>query len=182
MSKAVVIERYTYDDYKLWKGDWELIEGHPLAMSPSPVKAHQNVSKEMLLALYTEVEKCKECEVVYELDYIIDEENVLRPDVALICNEENDYITKPPKIVVEVISPATARRDEKVKFEIYQDEKVPFYVLIYPRTLVAKVYKLDDKKYTLEGVFSNEKYKFLFDECEVEVDFQRVFKKFKKAK
>jgi Uma2 family endonuclease len=180
MSVAVEIERYTYDDYKLWKGDWELVDGHPLAMSPSPMKDHQGLSSAMIFALYDSIEDCEECKVVNELDYLIDEENVLRPDVALICNEENDYITKPPKIVVEVISTATARRDEKIKFEIYEEQKIPYYILIYPRTLVAKVYKIDDKKYTLEGVFSNEKYKFYFDECEVEVDFQRVFKKFKK--
>ena len=29
------IEYYTYDDYLLWEGDWELICGYPLMMSPS---------------------------------------------------------------------------------------------------------------------------------------------------
>ena len=25
-------ERYTYQDYLLWKGDWELVNGYPYAM------------------------------------------------------------------------------------------------------------------------------------------------------
>ncbi len=35
-------------------------------------------------------------------------------------------------IVVEVISPSSAKRDEKYKFKIYEDEKVPYYILVYP--------------------------------------------------
>ena len=34
-------ERYTYQDYLLWKGDWELVNGYPYAMAPSPVRSHQ---------------------------------------------------------------------------------------------------------------------------------------------
>ena len=31
------VETYTYEDYKRWEGDWELIDGVPLAMAPSPI-------------------------------------------------------------------------------------------------------------------------------------------------
>ena len=34
-------ERYTYQDYLLWKGDWELVNGYPYAMAPSPNINHQ---------------------------------------------------------------------------------------------------------------------------------------------
>ena len=34
-------ERYTYQDYLLWKGDWKLVNGYPYAMAPSPVRTHQ---------------------------------------------------------------------------------------------------------------------------------------------
>ncbi len=33
--------RYTIDDYKLWEGDWELIDGIPFAMTPSPFGKYQ---------------------------------------------------------------------------------------------------------------------------------------------
>jgi len=35
-SSAQLLPRYTYEDYKLWEGDWELLEGVPSAMAPSP--------------------------------------------------------------------------------------------------------------------------------------------------
>ena len=38
------IEYYTYEDYKLWEGDWELIRGFPVAMAPSPVILHQYIA------------------------------------------------------------------------------------------------------------------------------------------
>ena len=37
-------EHYTLDDYRLWEGDWELIDGSAYAMSPSPMVTHQSVS------------------------------------------------------------------------------------------------------------------------------------------
>jgi len=180
MGAVQVIETYTYEDYKLWKGDWELIYGLPLAMSPSPMRDHQRIGAALSSALFNEVQDCKDCEVVYELDYLIDSENVLRPDIALICSEESDYITKAPKIIVEILSPSTARRDEKAKFEIYEKEKVLYYILVYPKTLNAKIYKIENNIYQKQGDFTKEKY--LFDElkCKVEVDFKEVFKKFKR--
>jgi Uma2 family endonuclease len=105
-----VLEKYTYEDYALWEGDWELVDGVPQAMSPSPMREHQLVVNLICFELTEDTKECEECDVVSELDYIIDDENVLRPDVALICGEENDFITKAPKVIVEVLSPSTAKR------------------------------------------------------------------------
>jgi len=46
----------------------------------------------------------------------------------LTCGETNEaYLTKTPETVVEVISKATARRDEGYKFSIYEKEQVKYY-------------------------------------------------------
>ena len=37
-------EFYTVADYRLWKGDWELINGVAYAMAPSPTVTHQSLS------------------------------------------------------------------------------------------------------------------------------------------
>lgn len=180
MGAVYAIETYTYEDYKLWKGDWELIDGLPLAMAPSLMRDHQQIGGALFRALFDELEDCEDCEVVYELDYLVDSENVLRPDIALICGEEADYITKAPKIVVEIVSDSTAKRDEKVKFEIYEKEKVLYYILVYPKLLNAKIYKIENNIYQKQGDFTKEKYLFDALECKVEVDFKEVFKKFKR--
>lgn len=180
MGSVQAIETYTYEDYKLWKADWELIDGLPLAMSPSPVRDHQGLSMAFSSALFDEMQDCEDCEVICELDYLVDSENVLRPDIALIWGEEGDYITKAPKIVLEIVSPFTAKRYEKVKFEIYEKEKVLYYILVYPKLLNAKIYKIENNIYQKQGDYTKEKYLFDELECKVEIDFKEVFKKFKR--
>ena len=39
-----ILPHYTYEDWLHWEGRWELIEGHPIAMSPMPVPKHQKVA------------------------------------------------------------------------------------------------------------------------------------------
>ena len=43
-----IIPHYTYDDWVHWEGIWELLEGHPIAMSPAPVPAHQRAAAELI--------------------------------------------------------------------------------------------------------------------------------------
>jgi Uma2 family endonuclease len=178
---AQAIEYYTYDDYKQWEGEWELIEGIAYAMAPSPMITHQAIAGEITFELVSSARKCKKCLVVVEQDWKINEVTVLKPDISLICNETNlSHITKSPLIVVEIISKSTAKRDEKYKFEIYKDERVPYYILVYPNDLKAKIYKLEGNEYIKQGDFSLETYEFDDLECKASIDFEAVFEKFRK--
>ena len=175
------IEYYTYDDYIKWEGNWELINGIPLAMSPAPMITHQAIANLIANELTNSSEECNECFVASEVDYKVNDDTILRPDVVLTCNETNDaYLTKAPQIIVEVISPSTAKRDEKYKFEIYEKEKVKYYILVYPNDCKAKVYRLDGKEYDKEGDFTTESYTFEESLCKASINFERVFKKFRK--
>ena len=175
------LTHYTYDDYKVWDGDWELIEGFPVAMSPAPMINHQAIAGNILFELKSSIFDCKKCLVAGEVDWKVNDDTIVRPDVVLICNETNDaYLTKAPEIVLEVISKSTAKRDENFKFELYEKEKVKYYILAYPDDLSAKVYKLVDGKYDKEGDFSNESYDFEETLCGASVNFDNVFKRFRK--
>ena len=175
-----VFEFYTYDDYVNWEGKWELIDGIAYAMAPSPMITHQALAYRIAFELQKSLNDCKECLVLGEQDWKVNEETVLKPDVVVICGEnEGAYITKAPKIVVEVISKSTIKRDEKIKFKIYEEEKVEFYVIIYPDDLKAKVYKLKSGKFDKEGDFTQESYEFDFN-CKAEVNFKEVFERFRK--
>ncbi len=171
-------EYYTYEDYKKWEGDWELIKGIAYAIVPSPIKKHQNLNVKITAQLEKWFENCKECEVLIEEDYKIAEDTVVRPDISVVCNDENEiYIAKAPLIIVEIISTKTARRDEVVKFSLYEAEKVKYYILVYPNDLKAKVFKHNGERFIKEGDFSNETYEF--EECEAKIDFERVFRKYR---
>ncbi|BCD67253.1 Uma2 family endonuclease [Nitratiruptor sp. YY09-18] len=153
MGARGILEHYTYEDYKLWEGDWELIGGVAYAMAPSPVKRYQNLNVKIVTQLEEAFENCPECEVLVEEDYKIAEDTVVCQNIAVVCDDENEnYIAKAPLIVVEIISPKTARRDEVIKFSLYEKE----------------------------GDSSHETYEFTKSKCPAKIDFARVFKKYRK--
>ncbi|MEA3523592.1 MAG: Uma2 family endonuclease [Campylobacterota bacterium] len=175
------LEYYTYHDYKHWEGSWELIDGEALAMAPSPMKSHQQIAYEIARILGNSIEECEQCTVLGEEDYIVDESTILKPDIVLMCNDnDDDFITKAPEIVIEVISKSTARRDEEYKFKIYEKEKVKYYILVYPDSLHAKIFKLYGHTYQKEGDLFDKEYIFEDLECSASLDFKKAFKKFKK--
>jgi len=174
------IEYYTYEEYCQWEGEWELISGIPLAMAPAPMIQHQVIAGNILYELKKSIDECPECLVFGEADWKISDDTIVKPDVVLLCNETNDtYMTKAPEIIVEVISKSTAKRDEKTKFKLYQEERVPYYVIVYPNDLKAKVYKLENGVYVKEGDFLTERYHFEQSKCQASIDFQKVFERFR---
>ena len=164
---------YKYSDYLKWEGDWELIEGYPFAMAPSPFGKHQNIMWKLARYLDEELEDC-ECEGYPELDWIIDEKTVVRPDIAIYCEEIEKYPKTTPKIVIEIISDSTAEKDENIKFKLYEREKVEYYVLVYPDFEKVRIFKLKNSKY--DKVYEGDG-KFKFNLCEIEIDFGKIFRK-----
>jgi Uma2 family endonuclease len=164
---------YKYSDYIKWEGDWELIEGYPFAMAPSPLGKHQILMGKFIQQLNNELEEC-ECVPYPEFDWIIDENTVVRPDIAIYCEEIETYPKTTPKIVIEIISESTAEKDEKIKFKLYEREKVEYYVLVYPDFEKVKIYRLDNKEY--DKVYEGDS-KFKFDLCDIEIDFKKIFKR-----
>ena len=172
---------YTYDDYKSWEGKWELYDGIAVAMSPAPMRKHQSLASIIIREFGNQIDDCPECEVLGEVDYKVSDDTIVRPDIVLTCGETNDaYLTKAPEIIVEIISKSTAKRDEVYKFDMYEREKVKYYIIIYPDDLIAKLYKLDGKEYDKQGDFSKESYKFEDSSCGITLDFEKVFKKYRK--
>jgi len=175
------LPHYTYDDYKLWEGHWELFEGIPVAMTPSPMINHQAIATKFIAQLDGEAGACDQCLVLVEEDDKLSDDTVLRPDVVLVCDEMNDaYITKAPEIIIEIISKTTMKNDENYKFHQYESEKVKYYILAYPDELYAKVYQLVNDQYEKKGDYSHSAY--CFDEaiCPVTIDFGKIFKQLRK--
>ena len=182
MSKIEYLPQYTHSDYMQWEGEWELIEGLAISMAPAPMRIHQNIATQLLFELKKShnEDECPECIVSFENDWKVSDNTILRPDIVLVCSDDNEkYLTKAPKIIIEIISPSTAKRDETVKFDIYENEKVDYYILVYPNDLKAKAYRLKDDKYSKIADFTKEKLAFDDLECDLEIDFESVFKRFR---
>lgn len=178
MQTAVPIERYTVADYRQWEGDWELIDGIAYAMTPSPTFSHQAVSAEIHAQLHEVLENCPHCRALYEIDVQFSEETVVRPDLVVICYEpEGEWLTRAPELIFEIVSPKTARRDEVVKFELYREEGVIYYVLVYPELKKTKVWRLTDGIYRKVGDFYDEPYRFDLSTCTIHFEFARLWRR-----
>jgi Uma2 family endonuclease len=96
--------------------------------------------------------------------------------VIVICFEpDGDRITRAPALIAEVVSPKTARRDEQTKFQLYRDEGVGYYILLYPNEAKAKVYQLIDGEYRKLGDFQRESCPIGLPDCRIELNFARLW-------
>ncbi len=170
------LPNYTYEDYKNWEGEWELIEGIPYSMTPSPFGIHQKIIMEIGRQISNQLENCSEkCYVYPELDWVINENTVVRPDISVICKNIKEHLKEPPEIVVEVISKSTAQKDESLKFKIYEKEKVSYYILIYPDIKKIRIFKLKNYRYDKyfdgdDGTVSIE----LKNRCSFEINVNKI--------
>lgn len=129
--KSNYIPRYTYEDYLLWEGKWELINGIPYAMTPSPILNHQIVSSNIHEQSLQLLKKCELCNAILPVDWKIDELTVVQPDNMVVCGElSGAYLTKAPTLIFGILSPATSFKDRNIKYELYQKQKVKYYVIV----------------------------------------------------
>lgn len=172
MLPDLYIPTYTVSDWKLWEGDWELIKGTPVAMSPSPLNKHQLMGADLLtyfnIALRKNKQACN-CRVLYEEDWIIDEANVVRPDILIACGgiDPDGHITKAPLLIIEIFSNSTQLKDRNTKFNLYEFCGVKYYLMADPDNNSVEVYELTDNKY--KQIFGPVNLK-LSDTCFIEFD------------
>jgi Uma2 family endonuclease len=177
MGSAIkILPHYTYEDYIQWEGQWELIEGIPYAMSPQPVPKHQRIAVNLSAEFRAALKKCKRCIAYQPIDYKISEETILQPDMLVVCKPINKkFLDFPPSLVVEILSPSTALKDRHTKFEIYQSQKIPYFIIISPDTEDAEIYELKNNEYTLAQSGHSFSYTFSFEDCIAGIDFNEIW-------
>ncbi|WP_294949358.1 Uma2 family endonuclease [Sulfurivirga sp.] len=175
---AVPDIRYTVADHARWEGDWELVEGHPVALSPAPVVAHQLINTRLMAQLTQSLERCEHCLAIAEAEWHVDDDTVFRPDGVVICYEPGRYLDRPPVLAVEVVSPASVQMDLHYKFERYATEGVRFYLIAWPEERRIKLYRRNDEgRFVLLESFTGEGEVELplHEGCTARLDFARVF-------
>jgi len=171
------LPHYTYDEYKMWEGRWELIYGIPYAMSPSPIYRHQDISGKIFLELNEKLKGCTNCTSVLATDWIISNDTTVCPDNFIVCdmNENDKFITKTPSIIFEVLSPATKKKDRTTKYELYQEQGIKYYILVEPTGNFTEVYELIDGRYKLQGEIKDSSFNFTLENCKFDFNFKQIF-------
>ncbi|HWI52587.1 MAG TPA: Uma2 family endonuclease [Symbiobacteriaceae bacterium] len=139
--------RFTYEDYLLLPEDkrWEVIEGE-LLVTPAPTFRHQRVSLKLTVRLSNHIETNGLGQVVYApCDVILSSENVVQPDVLFVARQRLSIINPSggvhgaPDLVVEILSPSTASRDQVVKRKLYGNYGVREYWVVDPASSTIEV-------------------------------------------
>jgi len=170
------LPNYTVEDYQQWQGDWELWQGIPVSMTPSPFGRHQKVAARLLTMLQNGID-ATQCDAVVlaEIDWIVSADTVVRPDLVVLCGAvPARHVENAPAIIAEVLSPATAQRDQTVKFHLYQDEGVQYYLMLDPEKNVLKAFALDDGVYC-EQKLSDELVLDICGQCSLRLPIASLF-------
>jgi Uma2 family endonuclease len=173
-----ILPHYTYEDYKIWEGNWELIDGFPIAMSPSPVPKHQLVAASLRMEIGIALKQCEHCRVYDPVDYLIKEDTIVQPDVMVLCSKPTKkFIDFTPSLVAEILSPSTALRDRNTKYELYQNEGIKYYLIVDADAKEIEIYQLVNNSYTLVNENPAETFEFIFEgECRANVNLSDVWK------
>ena len=143
---------WTVDDLETLPDDglrYELLDG-TLIVSPAPVPRHQRALLRLAILL---TDSCPADHEVFvaPLDWQPDRRTSLEPDLLIVRKDRigEKNITQTPAIVIEVLSPGTARIDKMLKFSRYQEGGIEQYWIMDPRVPSIEVYQLADGAYQL---------------------------------
>lgn len=152
MLQEQYIQRYTYKDYLLWEDKWELINGYPYSMSPAPFNQHQIAGSNFVTLFNSELMKNRatcNCRVMYESDWIINDDTIVKPDVLIACGniEARGFIRIPPVLIVEIFSDSTRLKDRNTKYKLYEQQGVRYYLMADPDKKTIEYFQLVNNQY-----------------------------------
>lgn len=180
---------YSAADYLTWQLDElvELIRGKVFKMTAAPNTNHQRVSGELefILRKHFEHAKCAVFDAPFDV-YLVEAgrsykeaENVVEPDLCVICDSskiKSFGCVGAPDLIVEIISPTTAKKDQQAKKELYEEFGVKEFWMIFPGELTLHQYFLENGRYELKGVYAEDQQFHAIRFPELSVDLQEVFK------
>lgn len=133
----------------------ELLNGEIVMMS-SPSVNHNRVASHIYYAFQTFLRR-KPCETFSDgVDVFVTDNDRVIPDVIIVCNREiieKDGIHGAPDLIVEVLSPGTAKNDRGYKKSLYENLGVREYWIVDTELRSIEVYLLSCGTYTLDEIY-----------------------------
>jgi len=160
---------YTYADYLLWQFQErvELIRGKLFPMSPAPSRKHQDIVRNLytFFALKFTDKACKWYPAPFDvrLKPLLDTPDnktytVVQPDLCVICDpaklDERGCVGA-PDLVVEILSPGNTKKEMQIKFDLYCENGVKEYWVVFPPEEHIQVFALNEAgEYVLSKRFN----------------------------
>ncbi|MCU0389629.1 MAG: Uma2 family endonuclease [Thermoflexibacter sp.] len=129
------------------------IINNQLYIMPTPTPEHQEITGEIYSLMKQFVKENSLGKVfIAPLEVVLDENNVLQPDILFVSEENKQIIGKKriegvPDIVVEVISPANYKKKREDKTKVYEKFGVKEYWEVKPNKKQVKIETLENGKF-----------------------------------
>lgn len=122
-------KRYTYADYHTWRFQEhvELIKGWLYKMPPAPLRKHQDVSGNLFATIHHFLQEKK-------------------------CKVYNDA----PGWIIEIASPGNSKKEPETKFQLYEENGVKEYWIVFMGDETIVVNDLADGKYQHRKIYSED--------------------------
>jgi Uma2 family endonuclease len=172
------IPHYTVKDYQLWEGDWELWGGVAIAMTPSPFGKHGSLLARISTALINAMDAAHcGANVLIEVDWIVSDDTVVRPDLSVVCGGPPErHIENAPALVVEILSASTRERDLCWKRGLFEQQSVPWYLIVDTETDTLEVLRLNEAGVYQSVDFDHRLEIDLCGHCVLDVHLERLFR------
>ncbi|GHV72004.1 hypothetical protein AGMMS49928_26830 [Spirochaetia bacterium] len=159
-------EQYTYADYLDWDEDFraEIIDGVVYEMAP-PITIHQRLVGRLYIKLanFLEGKTCETFVAPFGVRLFPKKDRsdttVVEPDIIVVCDPgkiDEQGCNGAPDLVIEILSPSTARKDRLIKFNAYRDAKVREFWIVSPEEKGIETYIFDEGRYFAQTYGINE--------------------------
>ena len=161
-SMQEVRPRWSYADLERLPEDgrrYELYDGERCEV-PAPIPRHQRVAHKLANVLDEHERAAGGLVLISPIDIVLDEHNVIQPDVVFFARQRADLIDMgsairvPPDLAIEVLSPATADADRGKKLRLLARFGVREYWIVDPIDNTIERFVLVADAYVLDGVVS----------------------------
>lgn len=167
---------YTYEEYCLWEGKWELIKGMPYALSPSELPKHQRTIVVLMRRFEDELSGFGNCVIYPSINWKIEDDTVVRPDAMIVSQLINkDFLDFPSALIVEILSPSSALKDRREKIELYQAQQVMYYLIADPDAKTIEINQIINGKYQLVALNPTNFLFSLDDNCSADVNLSSIW-------
>jgi len=167
-DKTVLIKDFlTFIDHPVNnEKSFELLNGY-ITLMASPSLNHQRISLYIARKIGNYLEGNKKCEVLQDFNLFLNDKNVFRPDIMVVCDKSklsSRGYKGIPELIIEIISKSTKNNDYHTKCSAYMKHGVKEYWLVDRLTNQILVYASKSnivRRYTFEDKIDIKSFKDL---------------------
>lgn len=158
-TRVTAAEYYQLPDYA--QHDLIQLVNSEVIIGMPPIPRHQAIVGEIFFLLMTFAKKHGGRAFTSPIEVYLDEHNIFEPDVLYLspntaCQVEEKRLSGAPDLVVEVLSPSTAKIDRHEKYQAYEHHGVREYWIVDPLHELVEVWYWHEGQFDHQGAYAGE--------------------------